>query len=325
MARTEPRPTGTISFADEVVVITGAGNGLGRGFALELARRGAKVVVNDNGRNEAGISFADLVVDEIRKQGGAAIANNNSITDAEGAVGIVEAALDAFGRIDAVINNAGNNHRSRFEDTDLDLLEDMLWVNVKGHYLLTQRAYPHMAQQGYGRIVFVSSASGLFGRPHGVGYATSKCAVLGMMNVIALEGEDKGVLANVLLPDARRTAILTRTQERGDLARPAHLDEEPPPRSEVSFVVPMAVYLASKACSSTHGIYSARLGRYARVFIGPGQGWLAEGGPGRTAAPSTEDIADHWGQICDPDVLEFPETYLAEGETILARLQAAQS
>jgi NAD(P)-dependent dehydrogenase (short-subunit alcohol dehydrogenase family) len=323
MARTGPVDTGngTISFEGQTVVVTGAGNGLGRGFALELARRGAQVLVNDNGRDEAGQWFADLVAQEIQAQGGTAIANHDSVSDATGAAGIAESALDHFASIDAVINNAGNNHLSRFEDTDLDLLDDMLWVNLKGHYLLTQRIYAHMAQRGYGRIVFVSSASGLFGREFGVGYATAKAALIGMMNVVALEGESQGVLANTLVPDARRTAILSRTQKRGEVERPAYLNDEPPPRSAVSFVVPLAVYLASKGCASTQGMYSARLGRYARVFIGPGQGWLAEGGPDRSTPPTAEDIAERWEQICDPSVLEFPETGVAEGAAIQSRLE----
>lgn len=311
-----------VRFDGQSVVITGAGNGLGRAFALDVAARGGMVVVNDNGRDPEGRWFADVVVDEISAAGGVAVASHHSVAGAESAVGIVDTALDAYGRVDALINNAGNNHWSTFEDTDLDLLEAMLWVHLKGHFLLTQRAYVEMARRGSGRVVFVSSTSGLFGREYGVAYAAAKTGMVGLMNVVAIEGASKGVRANALLPEGLGTAIQSRTIRRGSAPALQFAADDSNPRAGVAFVAPLATYLASDQCQSTHGIYAARLGCYSRIFVGAAPGWLAEGGSARTEAPTAEDIAAHWDEVCDPAGLAFPVTAGEEHDLVAERLRA---
>ena len=281
-----------ISFDEQAVIVTGAGNGLGKVYALELARRGAKVVVNDLGTAPDGTgqsAAADAVVAEITAAGGEAVASTHSVATAEGGEGIVQTALDAFGRVDALISNAGILRDKSFvklEKADRDAVLD---VHLLGGFNVAQPAYKVMRERGYGRILFATSASGLFGNFGQANYAAAKCGLVGLSNVIAIEGAKAGITSNVIAPIAR-----TRLTE--ELLGPLTelLDPE--------YVTPLALYLVSKACTVTHEAYVAGAGWYARAFVGLTPGWMGE----RGAAPSLEDVAGHIGEIRAEDGYAVP-------------------
>ena len=287
-----------LSFAGRVAIVTGAGHGLGRAYALELARRGASVVVNDIAVRVDGRTASRAVVDAIHGLGGTAVASEHSVADPEQAEAIVAAARSEFGRVDIVINNAGANHHTPFEQTDVALLQHHFALHVQGAYVITKAAYADMAPRGHGRIVFVSSATGMFGRPGGVAYGTAKAGLIGLMNAVSLEGEEHGILANAVLPIAE-TNISERSRGE-EVAYDPELSGEP--RQDPRFVVPLVCYLASDACTSTHGIYSSVLGRYARVYVAVAAGWHPE----RDVPPSLEELATHWADVNRPTGFTFP-------------------
>ena len=193
-----------IDFEDQAVVVTGAGRGLGRLYALDLARRGAAVVVNDLGGTMGGDgadgTVADAVVDEIRQAGGTAVASHDSVDTAEGGSAIVGTALAEFGRLDAVVSNAGIFHTAPFDELTAREWRRMLRVHLDGAFHLAQPAYRAMKAQGYGRFVFIASSAGLFGQPHSAHYAAAKALTVGLAYVIAIEGAEHGILANSFLP-----------------------------------------------------------------------------------------------------------------------------
>ncbi|MFG0754658.1 SDR family NAD(P)-dependent oxidoreductase [Pseudomonas sp. TYF_14] len=290
-----------IDFTHRVAIVTGAGGGLGRTFAMALAARGASVVVNDLGGRFDGQGsspgMADGVAEEIRAAGGTAVANYDSVATRAGGEGIVQTALDKFGRVDIVINNAGHLRNARFEDIDDDTLDSIIDVHLKGAIYVTQPAYKVMKRQGYGRVVFMSSAAAAFGNPQQAAYAAAKAGLLGIMNVLALEGSAHGIQCNALLPVAtsRMEAAMDPAQLAAFTAQYAALGEKLGSSYLPEFVTPLVVYLASEACSSTQAIYSAALGRYARAFIGVSEGWA---GP-RDNPVSAEVLAEHFRQIRD--------------------------
>jgi NAD(P)-dependent dehydrogenase (short-subunit alcohol dehydrogenase family) len=296
-----------ISFADRVVVITGAGNGLGRTFALEFARREACVVVNDLPKGSGERSDAEAVVESIRNGGGIAVASEHSVADPIEAKEIVADALREFGRVDIVVNNAGANHWSAIQDSSVELLQRHFALHVQGSFVVTKAAYENMLQRKQGRVIFMSSSAGVFGRSDGVAYAMAKTALIGMMNTLAIEGRQHGVTANAVLPIAT-TAISQRS--RGEVVT----NEEPPPEPEMDprFIAPLVMYLASDECTSTQGVFSAALGRYARVFTGIGEGWRAE----TRVPPTIEEIAANWEQVSENKGLTFPSSVFEEVESI---------
>jgi len=313
---------GEVSFTGRVAIVTGAGGGLGREYALELARRGARVLVNDLGTAADGSGqasrMADGVVAEIRAAGGTAQANYESVAIASGGKAIVAAAFDAFGRVDVLINNAGILRNAPFEQLPDSTLDAMLDVHLKGAFYVTRPAFSLMKNQGYGRVLFASSAAGVFGNAEQAAYGAAKAGLIGLMNVLSHEGRPHGVLCNALLPTAesRMAAQMSGAQleQFGALYRSAgaQLGNSATP----AFVSPMAIFLVSEACRSTHGIYSASLGRYARVFVAAGSGWI---GP-RMAAPTVEDIATHFDEIGSSAHLSFPESLADEFTEIIERL-----
>lgn len=311
-----------VSFVDRTVIVTGAGGGLGREYALELARRGARVLVNDLGTAADGTGrsskMADGVVAEIRAAGGVAEANYDSVATASGGEAIVAAALEAFGRVDALINNAGTLRNAPVDQLPDSTLAAMLDVHLKGAFHVTRPAYARMKAQGYGRILFASSAAGVFGNAEQAAYGAAKAGLIGLMNVLSQEGRPHGVLCNALLPTAesRMGAQMPQAQLEafGALFRSA--GDKVGNSGTAGFVAPMAVFLVSEACRSTHAMYSASLGRYARVFIAAGAGWL---GP-RTAAPTVEDIGLHFDAIGSSADLSFPESLTEEFQQIIRRL-----
>jgi NAD(P)-dependent dehydrogenase (short-subunit alcohol dehydrogenase family) len=306
---------GVLDFTDQVVIVSGAGRGLGRLYALEFARRGASVIVNDLGGTMAGDgadpSVADEVVDEIRRTGGTAVASYDSVETLEGGDAIVETAVDAFGRLDAVVSNAGIFHTAPFDELTGDEWRRMLRVHLDGAFHLSQPAYRVMKTQRAGRFVFIASSAGLFGQPNSAHYAAAKAGTVGLANVIAIEGADHGILANCVLPFGYSRMVWEIIGERDEV--------EPDPgflhAIEPALVVPIVVYLASRSCGLTHHNFSACAGRFARAFIGLGEGWVAD-----TGAPTVEDIAAHIESVGASDRYTIPGSIFDEVFEVCNRL-----
>ena len=303
-----------IDFTDQVVIVTGAGRGLGRLYAMEIARRGGSVVVNDLGGTMHGegsdSSVADQVVEEIERAGGVAVASYESVASPEGGDAIVRTALDRFGRVDAVVSNAGIFHTVDFEELAPTDWRRMINVHLDGSFHLSQAAFRVMKPQGYGRFVFIVSSAGLFGQPQAAHYAAAKAGIVGLANVIAIEGAAHGILANSVLPFGF-SRMVTETVGGEQVAA-----ELPFLRAiEPELVVPIVVFLASRACEFTHRNYSAGAGRYARVFIGLGKGWLAEPG----SEPTADDIAAHLGEVSATEPFSVPASIFDEVADICAQ------
>ncbi len=277
-----------IRFDDRVAIVTGAGAGLGRIYSIELARRGARVVVNDFGGNRDGAgegSFgpADKVVEEIRAMGGEAVANYDSVATSEGGRGIVNTALEAFGRLDILINNAGilrDRSLAKMEPEDWDAV---MSVHLDGAYNVSRPAFSTMRENRYGRIVVITSASGLNGNFGQTNYSAAKMALIGFMNTLKLEGEKHGIKVNALAPIAA-----TRLTEE---LLPPDLSEKMKP----DFVAPLVLLLCSEECRVSGRVYSAGMGYYSRVGLVTGPGTVI--GDGKQI-PSPELVERHINDIC---------------------------
>jgi NAD(P)-dependent dehydrogenase (short-subunit alcohol dehydrogenase family) len=285
-----------ISFDNRVAIVTGAGSGLGRSHALELARRGARVVVNDLGGASDGTGGsagpADAVVAEIEAAGGEAVANHASIATPEGGASVVQTALDAYGTVDIVINNAGILRDRSFAKMDMESVQAVLDVHLRGAFYVTQPAYVVMKEKGYGRLLFTSSPAGIWGNFGQANYGAGKMGLVGLAHVLAVEGRKYGITANVIAP-------LARSRMTEDVLGNIPVDAVGP-----ELVTPMALYLVSEDCELTHQIFSCGGGRYARIFIGLCDGWFA----GRGAAVSLEDIRDNIDQISDEEGYWVPRS-----------------
>jgi len=304
-----------IDFRDQVVIVTGAGRGLGRLYAIEIARRGGSVVVNDLGSTMHGEGsdsrVADRVVDEIERAGGVAVASHDSVASPEGGEAIVRTALDRFGRLDAVVSNAGIFQTAEFEKLALEDWRRMLSVHLDGSFYLSQPAFRAMKSQGGGRFVFIASSAGLFGQPQSAHYAAAKAGIVGLANVIAIEGAAHGILANSVLPFGH-SRMVTETIGGEQVAA-----QSPFLRAiDAKLVVPIVVFLASRACEFTHHGYSACAGRYARVFVGLGKGWLAEPG----SRPTADDVAAHLAEVSATEPFSVPASIFDEVAGVCARL-----
>ena len=290
-----------IRFDDRVVIVTGAGGGLGRTYALDFASRGAKVVVNDLGGSSDGTgasaSMADQVVKEISEAGGTAVSNHDSVSTPEGGESIVQTAIDNFGRVDVVINNAGILRDKTFAKLSPEELEIVLDVHLKGAFFVSQPAFRNMKDNGYGRFVFTASAAGIFGNFGQTNYGAAKMGLVGLSNVLAVEGLKYNIRSNVIAPIAR-----TRLTE--NLLGP--LAENLAPEC----VTPLTVYLASEANENTHDIYSVGGGRFARIFVGLCPGWMAEGGAGTVV--TAEDVQANLDQIREPEGYIIPSSIADE-------------
>jgi NAD(P)-dependent dehydrogenase (short-subunit alcohol dehydrogenase family) len=296
----------TITFDGRIAIVTGAGGGLGREYALELGRRGAMVVVNDLGGAVDGSgssqSAADLVVDEINEAGGDAVASYDSVATREGGAAIVQAALDSFGGVDIVINNAGILRDKSFANMTLDEVDAVLDVHLRGAFNVSHPAFKVMKERGYGRFVHTSSASGLFGNFGQVNYGAAKAGLVGLSNVLAIEGAKYNVKSNAVAPTAR-----TRMTE--DVLGPFVEMFDP------AQVMPMVVYLCSEQNELTHEIFTVGGGRYGRVFIGTNTGWFA----GQGVVPTVEEVGEHLPEIRDIADYVVPGD-INEELMILARL-----
>jgi NAD(P)-dependent dehydrogenase (short-subunit alcohol dehydrogenase family) len=280
-----------IDFQDRVALVTGAGRGLGASHARLLALRGAAVVVNDPGvatdGTESEARPADEVVAEIKEAGGAAIADYGSVSDPQQAEAMVQRAIGEFGRIDIVVNNAGILRDKAFHNLEWPNLEAVLDVHLKGAFFVTQPAFRHMREQSYGRIVMTSSNSGLLGNFGQSNYGAAKMGLVGLMNVLAIEGAKYDIKVNSIAP----VAATRMTEElfpgpMGDKLDPSH-------------VSPAVAYLCSEACSVTGEVYSAAGGVVSRMFVGLTQGWFKH--PEKEGPLTPEDIADHLNEIRDEE------------------------
>ena len=313
-----------IDFDGRVVIVTGAGNGLGRAYALELVRRGASVLVNDFGGNTdgegGGTRAADHVVGEIHAAGGTAVASYDSVADDGGARAIATRALDAFGRVDAVVHNAGILRNAPFAEMTDERWSPVVATHLLGGFFLSRAVWPAMASAGYGRMVFTSSASGLWGRTDGANYAAAKAGLVGLANVLALEGDAHGILVNAVLPvGATRLAGAPEASDTSATAEKQRADARAS-RMAPEWVAPLVVYLASEACDRTHRYYSAVRGRYAEVFVGVTDGWVATG----DEPPSADEIAAQLATIEDRATYAVPSNVFHEVELASARVDATR-
>lgn len=282
-----------IRFDNRVAVITGAGGGLGRSYALYLAARGASIVVNDLGGSTDGqgnsSKAADAVVNEIKAGGGKAVANYDSVSSAEGGANIIKTAVEAFGKVDVVINNAGilrDGSLTKMTAANFDALID---VHLKGAFYVTQPAFALMKENGYGRVVYTASGAGLFGNFGQANYAAAKMGLVGLSSVTAIEGAKYNIKSNVITPIARTRLTENVMAPTGDMFAP-------------EFIAPMVAYLVSEECAYTHEIFNVGAGRYSRIFVGSAPGWNAPKG----SAPSVEDIRDNLSSIYSTEGFKIP-------------------
>jgi len=282
-----------VTFEGKVAIVTGAGGGLGRSHALLLAERGARVVVNDLGGTAAGEGSDDTaaqrVVKEIVDAGGEAVANHDSVATAEGGDAIVRTALDAFGSVDVVVNNAGFLRDQSFGKMTAENIDAIVDVHLKGAFFVSRPAFAHMKEQGYGRFVHTTSAAGLFGNFGQANYAGAKMGLVGLSSVIAIEGVRAGICSNVIAPLAKTRLTEELMGPMADVLAP----------EQVSGLV---AYLCSEANELTHEVFSVGGGRIARVFVGLGPGWMA----GKGAAPTPEEVAAHLDEIRATDPYTIP-------------------
>jgi NAD(P)-dependent dehydrogenase (short-subunit alcohol dehydrogenase family) len=297
-----------LGFEGRVAVITGAGGGLGRSHALELADRGARVVVNDLGGSLDGsgsdASAARIVAEEIIARGGEAVANHDSVATPEGGAAIVQQALDAFGRVDIVINNAGILRDKSFHNMTPELIDPVLDVHLKGAFNVTRPAYEWMRRQSYGRILSTASAAGVFGNFGQANYGAAKMGLVGLARVLATEGARNNIKSNVIVPVAksRMTESLM-----GDLVA----------RFAPEFVSRVAAWLVHDECPVSGELYSVGAGHVARIFLGETRGWTEID----ESKFTVEAVRDHFEQIRAEDGYAVPNNVGDEIALILSAIR----
>lgn len=277
----------TFRYDGRVAVITGAGRGLGRCYAELLASRGCKIVVNDNGSSIVGESTqespADEVVNAIVKQGGEAVSCTDSVATEEGGQAIIQKAIDTWGRVDILIHNAGNVRRGSMANMAYEDFCSVIDVHLMGAYHVTRAAFPHMQKNGYGRVVLTSSIGGIYGNYDVVNYSMAKAAMIGLSNVITLEGKESNIKSNIILPGA-----VTRMAEGLDIS------QYPPMEPEK--VAPVVAWLCHEDCSVSGEMYFSVAGRVARGLIAETPGVYQPDW-------SIEDVASNIDQIRDTEGL----------------------
>jgi NAD(P)-dependent dehydrogenase (short-subunit alcohol dehydrogenase family) len=293
-----------LRYDGRVAIVTGAGGGLGKSHALLLASRGARVVVNDIGGSVTGEGAdkgpAESLASEIRDSGGEAVADVNSVATAEGGAALVQTALDTYGRVDIVINNAGILRDKNFEQMTTELLQPVLDVHLKGAFNVTVPAFRIMASQGYGRIVSTTSASGILGSPAKSNYAAAKTGLIGLTRVIAAEGAPHNIKANALSPIAY-TRMLAHSLEVPEAQEQLGPDADQVREQltkmftetlDPGLVSPVVAFLAHEDCPVSGELYTAGGGQVSRWFIGRTKGYFNRG-------LSIEDVAKHFEEIRD--------------------------
>ena len=291
-------------FEGKVIALTGSGRGIGREHALLLASRGAQVVVNDLGGAPDGTGAsagpAEQTAKEIEDLGGVALADANTVATVEGGQAIVDTALQAFGRVDVVISNAGILRDKAFHNLTPELLDPVLDVHLKGAFHVLRPAWAKMREAGYGRVLVTASNAGILGNFGQSNYGAAKMGLVGLARVLAQEGARHNIKANVLAPIAR-----TRMTEEllGPLA----------PKLDPALVAPVAAWLVSEDCPVTGEIYSAGGGRVARFFVGLTEGYA-------NPALTVEDVRDHFDQIRDEAGYTGPAGVVDEISPLARRL-----
>ena len=302
------------SFNGRVAVVTGAGRGIGRGYARLLADRGASVVVNDLGGSMNGIGadagVASSVAAEIVGTCGQAVAVSSDVATTGGAEALIGATVEQFGRLDILINNAGIIRWAGFPDADQDNLARHLAVHVVGSFNTTRAAWPHMIEQGYGRIVMTTS-SGVFGLPENLSYAAAKGAVIGLIRSIATAGPAHGIKANLIAPAAFTRMAGQSAAETDTTGGGADSMQMSP-----DLVAPMVAYLAHEDCPVNGEMYAAGFGRFARIFIASTEGYVHS-----TPEPTIEDIAQNWATINDESSYYVPTDLIAWSTAFMAHLR----
>jgi NAD(P)-dependent dehydrogenase (short-subunit alcohol dehydrogenase family) len=275
-----------IRFDGRVAIVTGAGAGLGRSYALEFAKRGAKVVVNDLGGSRDGSgashSAADVVVNEIKALGGQAVANYDSVATVAGGEGIVKTSVDAFGKVDILINNAGilrDKSFSKMTEDEWDLLNS---VHLRGAYCVTKPAFNVMRENQYGRIVCTTSGAGLYGNFGQANYSAAKMGLVGLMNVLNIEGAKYNIKTNTIAPVA--ASRLTEDVLPPDLFKKLKPD----------YIMPIVLFLASDANQDSGMIFNCGAGWYSRTAVVCAKG-VTIGDGKRPIKP--EEIQDNWNII----------------------------
>jgi NAD(P)-dependent dehydrogenase (short-subunit alcohol dehydrogenase family) len=276
-----------LRFDGRVAIVTGAGRGIGRAHARLLAARGAHVVVNDLGGSIEGEGSdagpAVDAVDEIEAAGGVAIADTSDISTPEGGQAVVDAARARFGRIDVIVNNAGIMRWAGMPEVDAETLAQHLAVHVGGSFNTTRAAWPHMVEQGYGRIVMTTS-TGMFGLPNNLPYATAKAGLIGMTRSLTVAGAPYDIKINLIAPAAITRMGGQSSDDDGSGLSPMSPD----------LVAPMVAFLAHEDCPVGGEIYAAGAGRFARLFVASTVGYVHPG-----AEPTVEDVVEHWAAIND--------------------------
>jgi NAD(P)-dependent dehydrogenase (short-subunit alcohol dehydrogenase family) len=268
-----------------VAVITGAGGGLGRQHAKLFAQEGAKVVVNDLGGERdgtgSGSAMADAVVDEIAQAGGEAVANYDNVATFDGGRRVIQTALDAFGQVDIVVNNAGILRDKSFHRMTAEQWDAVLRVHLYGAFSVTRAAWPYMRDQQFGRVIVTTSTSGLFGNFGQANYAAAKLGMVGLINTLAVEGVRHNVTANAIAPlaNTRMTADVIPDDERLQL--------------DPAYASPLVVHLASEECDDTGTIILASGGHYARIAFMQARGVEFD------HVPSVEELSLAWPEIID--------------------------
>ena len=319
---------GDMRFDEQVAVITGAGGGLGKQYALLLASRGARVVVNDTGGSVTGagsnLDAANAAAEDIRRGGGEAVADTNSVTSPQGGQAIIDTALRAWGRVDIVINNAGIVCDAPFEDMTADRLEPLLDVHLKGAFYVTRPAWKVMREQRYGRMLNTCSAAGILGAERMSNYGAAKTGLIGLTRVLAAEGADRNIKVNAIAPIAY-TRMLTHSMDSAgrpdDPSAQAVFDDlaaQYLQKLDPAVVAPVVAFLAHRDCPVSGEIYTVGAGHVARFFIGRTKGFYSP-------ALSMEAVRDHFAEIRDDTDYTVPGGPADEMSELFATILASEA